>query len=156
MEWIGRHATREPVTVLDIGGRFINGTPRPLFPHAEYVVLDVLPGPGVDIVADAATWVPDRAYDVVVCAEVFEHAAEWPRICQMAFKACADGGRFIVTCAGPGRAVHSGVDGSPVLHDGEHYANVDPDDLANLLLFTGWQDITVDRLGLDVRAVAYK
>lgn len=156
MAWVAQHATTDPVAVLDIGGRFINGSPRVLFPAAEYVVLDVMAGPGVDIVADAATWEPDRVYDVVVCAEVFEHAREWSAICRTAFEACSPGGSLIVTCAGPGRAVHSGIDGSPNLHPGEHYENVPPDALADALTASGWRDVIVDQSGLDVRAVAWK
>ena len=73
-EWVRPHATSEPVEVLDIGGRNINGTSRDHFPHAtRFTVIDIAEGPGVDVVADAATWTPDRSYDVVVCTEVFEH-----------------------------------------------------------------------------------
>jgi hypothetical protein len=59
MAWIAKHATSEPVTVLDIGGRDVNGSPQQLFPAAAYTVLDIRPGEDVDIVADAATWDPD-------------------------------------------------------------------------------------------------
>lgn len=156
LDWVARHATTEPIVILDIGGRFINGSPRTLFPAAEYVVLDAIPGPNVDIAADAAEWKPDREYDAIVCTEVFEHAAAWTAICSTAFEACRPGGFLVVTCAGPGRAVHSGIDGSPTLHPGEHYANVHPDDLGNALEACGWRHVVVDQLGPDVRASARK
>jgi SAM-dependent methyltransferase len=164
MQWIVKHATDDEVTVLDLGGRDINGSARDAFPNASrYTVLDILPGDGVDIVADAATWEPefdlrtDRAqWDVVVSAECFEHTAEWPAICRTAYKACAPGGRFIITTAGPGRPPHSGIDGQFRLHPGEHYANVPAFELERVLRETGWRQIVVDAQPnpADTRAVA--
>lgn len=155
-EWVQRHV-RPFGSVLDIGGRNINGTVRDLFSSArEYLALDILPGDGVDIVANAATWVPDRAFDVVVCCEVFEHTWEWPGICATAYRALTPKGFFIATMAGPGRAPHSGVDGLFRLLPEDYYANVDPDDLREVLVEVGFCDIDVDHTGLDVRCVAVK
>jgi hypothetical protein len=157
--WVQRYATAEPVTVLDIGGRNINGSVRDLFPNATvYTAVDIAEGPGVDVVADAANWAPGREYDVVVCTEVFEHTASWPQICVTAFKACVSGGLFIATMAGPGRPAHSAVDGGWQLHPGEYYCNVDPDRLRRELEGCGFADVTVDHQfsPADVRAVATK
>jgi SAM-dependent methyltransferase len=157
--WVARYRTDDPVTVLDIGGRDINGSPRTLFPNATiYRVMDIANGPNVDIVADAATWTPDREYDVVVCTEVFEHTGSWRQICVTAYKALKPGGRFIATMAGPGRPAHSAVDGGWRLHPGEHYGNIDPDSLHRALSECGWQDIVVDSQPspADVRAYAVR
>jgi len=159
MRWVTRFGTDAPVRVLDLGGRDVNGTPRSLFPNAVvYRVLDIADGPGVDVIANAATWTPDGEYDVVLSTECFEHAAEWPRICATAFKALAEGGLFVATMAGPGRPVHSGVDGGPVLYAGEHYGNVDPDALRAVLAEVGFTDVTVDQqwAPCDVRCAARK
>jgi hypothetical protein len=156
-EWGARFASAEPLEVIEFGARDVNGTPRALFPNATlYVTLDVLPGDGVDIVADASTWVPDREYDRVLCFECFEHTAAWPAICRTAFKACRPGGLFIVTTAGPGRPPHSGIDGEFRLHPGEHYANVPAAELERVLVETGWRDVVVDSQPspADTRAVA--
>lgn len=156
--WVARHVPMDPfATVLDLGGRDINGSVRPLFPKAiTYTVVDINPGEGVDVVADAATWQPDREYDVVVAAEVFEHTHVWPEICATAFTALRSGGVFIATMGGPGRQPHSGIDGLFRLLPGDYYANVAPDDLERVLKDQGWTDVTVDQTGLDVRAVATK
>lgn len=156
--WVAAHATGGPVTVLDLGGRNINGSVRPLFPNAtRYTVVDILPGEGVDVVADASTWDPghDR-WDVVVCCETFEHTASWPGICRTAYKACRPGGLFIVTTAAPGRQPHSAIDGQFHLHPGEHYANVPAAELQRVLVETGWQDVVVDSQPspADTRSVA--
>lgn len=156
LAWVRRYATAGPVAVLDIGGRDINGTCRPLFPAAAvYTSVDLQPGRGVDVVADITTWTPDRAYDLVLCAEVFEHTAAWRDICAAAHGACRPGGRLVVTCAGPGRAPHSAVDGAE-LRPGEHYANVTADELADALTAAGWVDVETDVLGADVRATAVR
>ncbi len=156
-EWVAAHATVDPVTVLDLGGRYVNGSPRELFPNAiVYRVLDIADGPNVDVVADAATWTPDREFDVCLATELFEHTPVWPDICRTALKALRLGGRFVATMAGPGRPVHSGVDGGGWLHPGEHYANVHPDALLDALKAAGFVDITVDvqPSPSDVRCVA--
>src|SRR5262245_59500751 len=158
--WIAVHGhTTAEVAVLDLGGRDINGSVRPLFPAAApYVVLDVALGENVDVVADAATWTPDREYDVVVCWETFEHTADWPAICVTAFKALRPGGRFLATMAGPGRPAHSGIDGGWTLHPGEHYGNVKPYALQRVLEACGFARVVIDQQfnPSDVRALAVK
>ena len=159
LAWVKDHATDAPVSVLDIGGRNINGTPRPLFPNATvYTVLDIAPGEGVDVVADAATWKPDRRYDVVVCCEVFEHTDVWPAILRTAHAALRKGGQLIATMAGPGREPHSAVDGGPRLYEGEHYANVEVSELLDALRAAGFRRVVMHEqtTSHDVRAVAYR
>ena len=159
-EWVRRHVPpASPMHVLDIGGRDINGSVRDLFPDVlSYTVLDIQDGDNVDIVADAATWVPVREYDIVVSCETFEHTDVWPDICRTAYKACASGGIFIATMAGPGRPEHSAIDGQFRLHPGEYYDNVAPEDLRAVLTECGWDNVIVDqqRSPADVRAAAWK
>ena len=61
--------------VVELGARDLNGTVRDLFPSARgYTGVDLVAGPGVDVVADAADWRPrEPAPDLVVCCEVLEH-----------------------------------------------------------------------------------
>lgn len=155
LEWVRRFATDEPVVVLDIGGRDMNGSCRALFPNSTYVSLDIADGCGVDVVADAATWVPDRAYDVVVCAEVFEHTPVWPAMCGTAYAACRPGGVFVVTCAGPGRHPHSGRCAGP-LQPGEYYRNLDVADLRSKLEDAGFGEVQVRQSDLDLQASAVR
>lgn len=152
-DYVARHRTDKYISVVEIGSRDINGTVRDLFPAADYVGVDLTAGNGVDVVADAATWKPKRKVDVVVCCEVFEHTATWPDIVWSAANTMlrAGTGRLIVTAAGPGRAPHSAVDGGP-LRDGEFYANVDPDELAQTMIDAGFVDVEIDEVPGDVRA----
>lgn len=145
MEFITRAAegTQRAKKVLDVGGRNINGSPRFLWPQARYVVLDAREGWGVDIVADAASWAPDGAYRVVVCAETLEHAADWEGVLRTCVAALAPGGRLIVTCATDGRAPHSGIHGGG-LEPGEHYGNVPRAALKRVLDDAGLADVHVE------------
>lgn len=151
MEWVAWHARRDPSTVLDLGGRNVNGSVQPLFRSATFTTLDIRPG--ADILGDAADWEPDRSYDMVLCLETFEHAERWRDICHTARKACRAGGWFIVTTAAPGRPVHS-TEGSLVLPEGEYYGNVEPDHLRAALESAGFVDIVISHKADDVRSAA--
>jgi hypothetical protein len=155
LEWIDQWATDEALTVLDIGGRDVNGTSRHLFPNADYTVLDIREGAGVDIVANAATWTPDREFDLVLCTEVYEHTPDWPQITATAYKALRPGGTFLVTCAAVGRAPHSAITEGPP-HPGEYYENVDKAELHANLTEAGFSEVHVQRLGFDLQAAAVR
>lgn len=147
-----------PPTVLDIGGRDVNGSTRHLFPAADpYIVIDLRPGENVDFVVDAATWTPNWAYDVVLCTEVFEHTADWAAIIATAYRALTPGGMFVATAASPGRPAHSGIDGN-ALQAGEHYAGVSRFELADALAVAGFERCEVDEqlYPADVRCVAWR
>lgn len=137
-----------PLTrVLEIGSKNWNGTARAVFPDAKppngkYVGLDLEAGDCVDVVADAAAWVPTERFHAVACCEVFEHTDKGPEICRTARAALLPGGVFAVTCASPLRGVH-GHDGGG-LKPGEHYAGVTGAELA------GW----LDAAGFDLVAVS--
>lgn len=114
--------------VLEFGSLNINGSVRDCFPRAKYLGVDRVPGPDVDVVADAACYRSMTRYDVVVCCEVLEHTPQINGVCRSAAFNLKSRGFFIVTCAGPGRPPHSAVDGGTVRVD-EYYANVDPAEL---------------------------
>ena len=69
---------RGHVRVLDVGSYNVNGCMRPLFEglDVEYVGLDIVAGPNVDVVMDEPyNWdnVPDESFDFVISANAFEH-----------------------------------------------------------------------------------
>lgn len=124
VQWaVTEYHARGPV--IELGSRDINGTVRGLFARCAppYVGLDLVAGPGVDLVADAATFVPAAKVGTVVCCEVLEHTPDAAVILhQIAHHMIADDGLVIVTCATTGRAPHSAHDGGP-LRPGEFYLN---------------------------------
>jgi trans-aconitate methyltransferase len=121
----GQHYAR----VVEVGGRFVNGRVRDLISADEYISIDLEDGPDVDVVGDCREWSPPWLASLVVSAETLEHAPDPRGVVDACIGYLRPGGRLVVTCAGPGRAPHSGHDGGPVA-DSEHYANIEPTDLA--------------------------
>lgn len=128
-------------SAVEVGGRWINGGVRDLLDALTYTSLDLHPGPNVDVVTDVCDWTPPAPVDVVVCCEVLEHAPEAQRVVEACVGMLAPGGRFVMTCAGPGRAPHSALDGAEA-REGEHYANVTVDEMS--LWLTGLKDVEVE------------
>lgn len=160
--FIAAHMPSDVGDVLEFGSRNINGTVRDLCPGARFVGVDIADGDGVDVVADAGD--PElrlpgvnHKFDVVVCAEVFEHAKDKTCLGMVsnAHAMLRRGGTFIATMAGPDRAPHSAVDGAAV-RDGEFYRNVANRKLTGWLDAAGFTNYTVDELGPDLRCVAVK
>lgn len=157
MEYVKRWATDEPIRVLDIGSRDVNGTPRHLFPNADYVGIDKVPGPGVDIVDDATFPLQEwGTYHLVLCLEVLEHSHQWPAIVASALSHVIPDGRVVITCAGPGRKPHSAVDGGPTLYPGEQYGNINPHRLYVAMDRVGWFVEECYQAGEDVQATAVR
>lgn len=145
-----------PRRVVELGGRDVNGSARPLFAAAEYVGVDVAPGPGADVVADAADWPGDgRPFDAAVCCEVLEHTPRGREVCANAARLLRPGGLFIVTAASPSRKPHSAVDGGP-LRPGEWYRGVGEAELLDWLGPFGFTLIDGDDFSGDVYALAVK
>lgn len=156
-EFVGRYATNDALSVVEIGSRDINGSVRPHFPGARWIGLDLYQGPSVDVVGNALDYTPDEAVDLVVCCEVFEHCIAWDALLRKSFQWLKPGGRIIITCAGPGREAHSAIDGGPV-HPDEHYANVTQSELSEELQFSGFERIEVsgNEYWKDTYGIAWK
>ncbi|NBW08705.1 MAG: methyltransferase domain-containing protein [Caulobacteraceae bacterium] len=146
---------KENLHVLEIGSLDINGSVRPIFkPFAEkYIGIDIQEGPGVDIVATGDSYWSPNTFDVVVCAEVFEHTNKWKDIIKQSWINLKQDGLFIATMAGEGRPFHSGIDGGQ-LKEWEHYANIGAWEL-NQALFM-FQLKEVNYLNADLRCWAIK
>lgn len=156
-EFVARYATTDTISVIEIGSRDVNGIVRDLFPAADWLGIDLAPGPGVDIVCDAAQWDTLRRVDLVVCCETLEHAAEWREIIRRSFIWLRPGGRAIYTAAGLGRLPHSAVDGCE-LREGEYYCNISLMELEAAMVVAGYQIVVSEFAGLhsDVRAAGVR
>lgn len=146
-EFVHRQVSR--LAAIEIGSLNVNGSIRDLFPHYDYLGLDLVAGPGVDVVADGATFDTPKRFDVAISCEAFEHAANWREVVKNISRLLRPNGIFIGTAAGPGREPHN-CDGTP--HSGvEHYENVCPLALATCLEENGFREVLVEHRGKDVR-----
>lgn len=148
-------ATQAQGPVIDIGGRNINGSVRGLFGETSYISIDVLSGPGVDIIADGSTYRPLCKVNTVVCCEVLEHTFKAAKICRNAYRMLRAGGVFIVTTATEGRRPHSAIDGGS-LRSGEFYRNISEGLLRRWLKPFARVEIAFNRETADIYAVAIK
>lgn len=112
-------------SVLEIGAMDVNGSLRPVFEAwgpAEYIGIDVAPGPGVDRVCRAEHVVdefgPDR-FDLVLATEVIEHVQDWRTVISNIKNVCKPGGVMLVTTPSPGFPYH------PFPHDFWRYNGED-------------------------------
>jgi Methyltransferase domain len=126
--WVAEAAARVPRVKLavELGARDFNGSARGYFRVGRWIGVDVAPGQGVNVIADAATYWPPRPPELVLCTEVLEHAPAAGAIVANAGMMLAPGGWLVLTAACPPRAPHSGLDGRAWVFVGEHYANVEP------------------------------
>ena len=97
-------------TVLEAGSYDVNGSVRPLVERwgpASYIGTDAQPGPGVDVVCTAEE-LPERfgQADVVLSAEMLEHAEGWQAAMRGLIGALAPGGLLVLTTRSPGFPYH--------------------------------------------------
>ena len=126
--------------IVEYASRDVNGSPRGLFPRAQYIGVDPAAGPGVDVVADAAVYRPPWPPDAILCLEVLEHAPNWRLILANAHATIAQRGVLVVTCATDPRPSHSS-EGGPV-RPSEHYANISPKELFEQVRLR-WKEISI-------------
>jgi len=143
--------------VIELGSRDVNGGVRHLFGDATFIGVDIGEGPGVDVVCDAADYLPDEPADCVVSTEMLEHTPRARETVLAAFEMLVPGGMLVMTAAGPGRQPHSAIDGLTV-RSGEFYENVHPNALTGWLVEAGFERCVVDqrRSPADVRCIAYR
>lgn len=153
-------------TVIDVGGRDINGTAVQAFhstPYEQWVIVDVRDSLIPDhcdlaFVADFADFDPPAEVgpvDFVLCTEVFEHAETWREICANAFRVLEWGGRFIVTTVTPAYGPHSAEDGNEI-KPGEYYDGIIPEELEAVLEGVGFRNVQIQVGGPFLNAVGTK
>ena len=88
----------ETKKILDVGSYDVNGTLKPIFERGEYVGLDMMAGPNVDIVSKAHDIdLPDESFDIILSTSCFEHDDMfWVTFLEMC-RIVKPGG-FIYTC----------------------------------------------------------
>ena len=98
--------------VLEVGARNVNGSLRGYVESlrpAEYVGVDMISGPGVDRVLPCEQLcanVGAAAWDLVICTEMLEHAADWRACMIQMVRALKPGGLLLLTTRSPGFPRH--------------------------------------------------
>lgn len=145
--------------VAELGSHDWNGTIRSLFDDwaLNYIGLDIVEGPGVDIVGDASTHEFLARPDVIICTELLEHTPMAASIVHNVAHNLRTGGIFIATMAGPGRNPHA-ADGSGEPRPGEWYSNISPGSLELWLRDAefSWWDVNFIPIPGDTRCWAVR
>ncbi|KXH76344.1 MAG: hypothetical protein AM326_07225 [Candidatus Thorarchaeota archaeon SMTZ-45] len=127
--------------VLDVGSLDVNGTNRYLFSDSLYVGIDVLPGPGVDIITMCHRFVaPYCGFDVVLSTNALEHDMLWYKTIPAMVEFLRHGGLMFFS-AGYAYKEHGTVrttpqDSATARLEGlwsEHYRNLTPRMVHSLL-----------------------
>ncbi len=95
--------------VLEIGSYQVNeiGRLRAIFSGCSYTGVDLVEGPGVDIVASGhEVNLTSDSFDVTISAECFEHNPLWRETFANMYRMTKPGGVLIITCASSGRVEH--------------------------------------------------
>jgi SAM-dependent methyltransferase len=93
--------------VLDIGSFNVNGNEKPWFDNCDFIGLDLLPGPSVDVACPANEYnEADNTFDTIISCECWEHNPFYKESILNAIRMLKSGGYFIWTCATTGRPVH--------------------------------------------------
>ena len=112
--------------ILEIGSYDVNGSVRQFFPYAEYIGVDLIGGPGVDLICEGDK-IPheDHIYDISISCECFEHNPAWAETFGNMYRMTKEGGLVIFTCATTGRAEHGTTRTSPKASPGTQALNWD-------------------------------
>jgi len=115
LDFLKSHLVAEEVSgkrVAEIGSQDVNGTPRPIvlpFKPSAYIGVDSAPGPGVDIVANAASLKEqfgENSFDVVISTEMLEHVEDWRPIVGQMKAIVKPEGLLLITTRSPGFPYH--------------------------------------------------
>ena len=96
--------------VLEAGSMNVNGSVRDYVESlgpVSYIGTDMRPGPGVDVVCDAADLAGRfAAADVVISTEMLEHAKDWQAAVRGMISVLAEGGVLVLTTRSEGFPLH--------------------------------------------------
>ena len=123
------------VSVFEIGSLDVNGSVRNFFQATDYVGVDLVQGPGVDVVGQGEEVRLNREFDVAVSTECLEHNPKYMETFENMVRHVRPGGMVLFTCATTGRAEHGTERSDPAASPGtmargwNYYKNIEREDL---------------------------
>ena len=131
------------LNAIEIGSYDVNGNTRAKFdPSVEWVGVDLVSGPGVDIVKlGHFVDFPNDSFDLSISCECFEHDQFWRETFQNMVRMTKPGGIVIFTCASIGRPEHGTSRSQPGLSPGtqsrgmDYYRNLSEIDFKHAINF---------------------
>lgn len=110
MRFVAEHGAKIVAPVLEVGSCNVNGSVRELCP-TPYLGVDVVAGPGVDLVVDGVKLpFEDGAFATVVSTEMLEHALDPVASLREMVRVLRQGGTLLVTARGNSFPPHNPPD----------------------------------------------
>ena len=101
------HKHTPKLKILEVGSYVVNLSPRDYFKGCEYVGVDLVAGPGVDLVCSGhEVELPDKSFDAAITCEAFEYNPYWVETFRNMYRLTKPGGVVVLTCASRGRIEH--------------------------------------------------
>jgi SAM-dependent methyltransferase len=103
--WVARNITKQEIAgkrIIEVGANDVNGSVRPLvelLEPREYIGIDIVPGPGVDIVCRAEQLVEKfgrDSFDVIISCTTLEHIKDWRATISNMKNICTPNGLLII------------------------------------------------------------
>ena len=129
---------------LEVGSLDVNGSWRTFltaWQPAEYVGVDIVPGPGVDrlvAVEDLVNVFGEKSFDLVVATELLEHVFDWRAAVSNLKRVIGDNGKLLLTTRSRGFPYH----GYP-----DDFWRYEKDDLKKI-----FADLSIEALEIDSSA----
>jgi len=102
----------EEKRIIEVGSYNVNGSLKPLlesYKPKEYIGVDIMKGPGVDIVCNAEETVDKfgkERFDVVISTELLEHVRNWKKVICNLKNICVREGIILITTRSKGFPYH--------------------------------------------------
>ena len=91
----------QDMTVVDIGSYDINGTYKEFF-TGDYIGVDIIAGPNVDIIMGSEEWNNLSKIDLVISGQTLEHVADIPKLMSEIYKVLKPNGLLYIIAPSTG------------------------------------------------------
>jgi len=151
--------------VLDIGALDVNGNNKVLFEDCDYVGLDIVEGPNVDVISVAHEYNCDKIFDVVLSTNSFEHDMYYEKSIRKMFELLRPSGLMFFCCSS-GHKIHGTANRTPWASGttqigneewANYYRNLKMKDIWKIFNFDEeFSEFTLENKQMDLRVIGIK